>query len=75
MRRKAESVARRGKSSAKKESAASTKRIESETLRPVRTVKRKLTRPDGTVCTVEVPVYPPFQLKKPARSPKSRRDW
>jgi len=68
-------VGRRGKSTAKKEAASNANRIQSETLRPVRTVKRKLIGPDGTACTVEVPVYPPFQLKKAARSAKNRRNW
>jgi len=32
-------------------------------LEPIRTVTRELTRPDGSSVTVEVPVYPPFDLK------------
>ncbi len=32
-------------------------------LEPIRTVVRELKRPDGTLVTVEVPVYPPFELK------------
>jgi len=42
-------------------------------------VERELTRPDGTTMKVKVPVYPPFELKKPAaksaRSRTSRRSW
>jgi hypothetical protein len=38
--------------------------IRSERLRPIRTVVRELTRPDGTTIRVEVPVYPPFRLKE-----------
>jgi len=68
-------VARRTKSAAKKEPRTKSDRIQSEPLRPVRVVQRTLTRPDGTTCKVEVPVYPPFQLKKPARSRKPRPDW
>ncbi len=37
--------------------------IQGERLRPIRTVIRELTRPDGTTIRVEVPVYPPFRLK------------
>ena len=33
-----------------------------EKLEPIRVVKRRLTRPDGTTVEVEVPVYPPFRL-------------
>ncbi len=32
-------------------------------LEPIRTVVRELKRPDGSTVTVEVPVYPPFELK------------
>ncbi len=35
-------------------------------LRPIRTVKRALTRPDGTVVEVDVPVFPPFRLETEA---------
>jgi hypothetical protein len=63
------------KNAAKKESAPSANRVQSETLRPVRMVERVLTRPDGTTCKVKVPVYPPFQLKKAPRSLKPRPDW
>ena len=38
--------------------------IEGEALEPIGTVRRELTRPDGTTVTVEVPVYPPFRLKE-----------
>jgi len=68
-------VARRRKSAAKKEPQAKPDRIESAPLQPLRVVKRTLTRPDGTTLKVEVPVYPPFQLKKPARARKPRPDW
>jgi hypothetical protein len=46
----------------------STGRIQGERLRPIRTVIRELTRPDGTTIRVEVPVYPPFRLKDASRS-------
>ena len=50
-------------------------------LEPIRTVVRELTRPDGSTVTVEVPVYPPFELKdlqsgangKPAANGKRAR--
>ena len=32
-------------------------------VEPIRTVVRELTRPDGSTVTVEVPVYPPFEMK------------
>ncbi len=32
-------------------------------VEPIRTVVRELTRPDGSTVTVEVPVYPPFEIK------------
>jgi len=39
-------------------------RIHGARLEPIRTVKRELTRPDGTKLEVEVPVYPPFRLEE-----------
>lgn len=36
--------------------------IQGEKLEPIGSVKRELTRPDGTRVVVEVPVYPPFRL-------------
>lgn len=50
-------------------------------LEPIRTVVRELTRPDGSTVTVEVPVYPPFEMKdipsgassKPATNGKRAR--
>lgn len=39
-------------------------------LEPIRVVRRELTRPDGTKCTVDVPVYPPFRLEE---NPPTRR--
>ncbi len=38
-------------------------RIECEDLEPIRIVVRELEGPDGSTMKVEVPVYPPFQLK------------
>ncbi|MCH2172108.1 hypothetical protein MK489_15080 [Myxococcota bacterium] len=32
-------------------------------VKPIRYVERTLTRPDGTTVTVEVPVYPPYEIK------------
>ncbi len=43
--------------------------IEGERLKPIRKVIREIERPDGTTLRVEVPVYPPFKLKRP-RKPK-----
>jgi len=45
--------------------------IRSERLRPIRTVTRELTRPDGTTIRVEVPVYPPFRLKDRSKAKSS----
>lgn len=42
--------------------------IEKVNVEPIRTVVRKLTRPDGSTVTVEVPVYPPFEMKDLANS-------
>ena len=47
-----------------------------EEIRPIRFVQRELTRPDGTTVTVDVPVYPPFELKSnpgAARKPPAPR--
>ena len=41
-------------------------------VEPIRTVVRELTRPDGTTITVEVPVYPPFEVKDIATGPSSK---
>ena len=38
--------------------------IEGAKLSPLRIVKRELVRPDGSTVTVDVPVYPPFRLKR-----------
>ena len=32
-------------------------------VEPIRTVVRELTRPDGSTVSVEVPFYPPFDMK------------
>jgi hypothetical protein len=37
--------------------------VQGEPLRPIRTVERVLTRPDGTQVVVCVPVYPCFRLE------------
>lgn len=72
-------MSRRSKIVAKKAQRPGNEPIQSERLDPVGVVERELTRPDGTTMKVEVPVYPPFQLKKPAaksaRSRKTRRSW
>jgi hypothetical protein len=45
-----------------------------EELKPIRVVERELTRPDGTKVRVEVPVYPPFQLReRPPPKPERAR--
>jgi hypothetical protein len=54
----------RSKVASKKDAAWQSERIEGEPLEPVRVVERELTHPDGTTLTVQVPVYPPFKLKK-----------
>jgi hypothetical protein len=68
-------VPRRSKVPAKKDSAWLSERIESEPLEPIRVVERELIHPDGTTLKVQVPVYPPFELKKrpPAKTPRSRK--
>ena len=67
-------MARKGRRS-ERQSEAVRDGIESEPLEPLRIIVRELTRPDGTTLTVEVPVYPPFQLKKrvPAKQPRTER--
>ena len=42
-------------------------------LEPIRVIERVLTRPDGTKVCVEVPVYPPFKLRKPPVVPDAPR--
>ncbi len=42
-------------------------------LEPIKVVERVLTRPDGTKVRVEVPVYPPFELRKPPATPDAPR--
>jgi hypothetical protein len=68
-------VRRKSKLSAKKDVPSLYEPIEGEPLEPVRTVERELVHPDGTTLKVQVPVYPPFELKKrpPAKSPRSRK--
>lgn len=49
--------------------------IQSEKLEPIGSVRRELTRPDGTRVVVEVPVYPPFRLAErssPRKPPRAR---
>jgi hypothetical protein len=74
-RRKAVLVPRKSKVSAKKDIAWLSERIEGEPLEPIRVVERELIHPDGTALKVEVPVYPPFELKQrhPAKTPRSRK--
>lgn len=55
-------------------SEAGRENIQGEPLEPLRVVVRELTRPDGTTLTVEVPVYPPFQLKKRAPAVQARSE-
>ena len=38
--------------------------VEGADLEPIEIVRRELTRPDGSVVVVEVPVYPPFRLSE-----------
>ena len=62
------------RNTAEAEEAPKVGEVEGAKLDPIRTVKRVLTRPDGSTVMVEVPVYPPFRLaeqamgRKPARS-------
>ena len=48
---------------ASKEGEPARRTIEGAKLKPVRTVRRELTGPDGRRVQVDVPVYPPFRLK------------
>jgi hypothetical protein len=68
-------VRRKSKLSADKNPSPFADQIQGEPLDPVRVVERELTRPDGTTLKVQVPVYPPFQLKKrpAAKAPHSRK--
>ena len=54
----------KSKVSAKKDAAWRSEPIESEPLEPLRVIERELIHPDGTTLKVQVPVYPPFKLKK-----------
>ena len=65
-------MARHGKSAAKNLEAAP-QSIECETLEPIRKVVRELKRPDGSTLRVEVPVYPPFQLKGKSEAKKPEK--
>ena len=66
---------RKSKASAKKDVTYLYEPIEGEPLEPVRVVERELVHPDGTTFKVQVPVYPPFELKKrpPAKTVRSRK--
>jgi hypothetical protein len=71
-RREESSVAR---NTAEAEEAPRVGEVEGAKLDPIGSVKRLLTRPDGSKVVVEVPVYPPFRLsdrpsirKPPVRS-------
>jgi hypothetical protein len=57
-------VARRSSGSRKSDAPSRSRSIQGAPLKPIRVVQRELTRPDGTRVTVDVPVYPPFQLEK-----------
>jgi hypothetical protein len=65
----------KSKASSKKDAPWRSERIEGEPLEPVRIVERELIHPDGTTLTVQVPVYPPFKLKKrlPAKTTRSQK--
>ena len=42
-------------------------------LKPIRVVRREITLPDGSTQSVDVPVYPPFQLEeRPPPKPPTR---
>ena len=58
------------RNTAEAEEAPKVGEVEGAKLDPIRVVKRKLTRPDGSTVVVEVPVYPPFQL---AERPSTRK--
>lgn len=45
--------------------------VESADLEPIEVVRRELTRPDGSVVVVEVPVYPPFRLSEQSGARKA----
>ena len=63
------------RNTAEAEEAPKVGEVEGAKLDPIGSVKRVLTRPDGSTVAVEVPVYPPFRLadragirKPPVRS-------
>lgn len=62
-------MARRGKDSRPADS------VKGAELKPIRTVRRELQRPDGTTVKVDVPVYPPFRLEERSEKapPAARR--
>ena len=66
---------RKSKTSTKRELTWLWEPIQGEPLEPVRIVERELVHPDGTKLRVQVPVYPPFELKKrpPAKSSRARK--
>ncbi len=67
-------MARRIRGSAKGAEESGDDGVRGAPLKPIRVVKRELTRPDGTKLTVDVPVYPPFRLEDRAPpKPRSRK--
>ena len=66
-------VAQRSKGAAEN-LESSTGEVRGERLRPISTVVRELTRPDGTTIRVEVPVYPPFRLRDRSKSKESAKE-
>jgi hypothetical protein len=68
-------VRKRSKLSSKKDVTWLYEPIQGEPLEPVRVVERELVHPNGTTLKVQVPVYPPFQLKKrpPPKAPRARK--
>jgi hypothetical protein len=61
------SVARRSRQD---EKATPEGEVQGARLEPIRVVRRRLKRPDGTTLEVDVPVYPPFRLD-PRPTPKA----
>ena len=66
-------LARQSDDSEKSSEDGERRGIQSAPLKPIRVVRRELTRPDGTKVSVEVPVYPAFRLEeRPLPKPPER---
>ena len=62
-------MARRTNSKASDDTPSNDCEVRGAELKPIRVVRRELTRPDGTKTVVDVPVYPPFRLENAVAKP------